>query len=127
MRPRPVDLLRRPTETLDGLSIDFNPRDLIAKWIPSGATDPRSRLHAIYIPTKGRIQHVQDLLDALDGHDVPVFLLPSCPEDIPFEAAWQDRPVQQLSFRDHAPCLSVLQALGRMLKMSEMRSICGRE
>lgn len=103
--------LWRPTESLEGLSIDFNPRDLIETWTPLGAADPRAHLQAIYVPTKGRIQHVKDLLDGLDGHNVPVFLVPSCQEDIPLDPAWQERPVQQLCFRDHTPSLSVLQSL----------------
>lgn len=108
---KPGGPLQRPTQSLDGLSIDFNPRDLIARWTPSGAADPRSRLHAIYVPTKERVQHVQDLLDALDGHNVPVFLLPSGQEDTPIDSSWQERPVQQLCFRDHTRSLSVLQSL----------------
>jgi len=111
MRPRPSDLPRTPTEALDGLSIDFNPRDLVVKCRPSQAADPDSRLDAIFVPTKGRVLHVQELLNTLGGHDVPVFLLPSSPEDIPFGSTWQGRPVQPLSFRDHAACQSVLHTL----------------
>jgi len=108
---KPGSPLQRPTETSDGLSIDFNPRDLIESWAPSGAADRCSHLQAIYVPTKGRIQHVRELLDGLDAHDVPVFLLPSCEEDIPLASAWKGRAVQQLRFRDHAPSLSVMQSL----------------
>lgn len=108
---KPGGPIQRPTESLDGLSIHFNPRDLIARWTPSAAADPSSRLHAIYVPTKGRVQRVQELLDGLDGHNVPVFLLPSSQEDIPLDASWKKRHVHQLYFRDHTPSLRVLQSL----------------
>jgi len=108
---KPGRPLQSPTVSVDGLSIDLNPRDLIARWRSSGAGDPSSRLHAIYVPTKQRVQHVQDLLNVLDGLDVPVFLLPSGHEDIPIDSSCQKRPVQQLCFREHAPSLDLLQSL----------------
>lgn len=103
--------LHRPATPLDRLSTDFNPRDLIAKWDPSRTADPRSQLQAIYVPTKGRIHHVHELLLSLCGYHPPVFLLPSCSEDIPPTSASHERSVQHLSFQNDAASLSAIQSL----------------
>jgi len=111
---KPAGLRRIAAPTLDGLSMDFNPRDLIANWVPSGPLepgDPDSQLQSIYVPTKGRTQHVQDLLDSLRGSHAPVFLLPSCREDTPSGRTPPDPPVHHLCMQDDAECLSVLRSL----------------
>lgn len=104
-------LLRSSRENLAGLSLDFNPRDLVGKWVPSAAASRCSHLEAIYVPTKGRVQYVLDLLHALDGHGTSVFLLPTHPEDIPPDCASRTRPVQHLFLQDDVDPLSVLRSL----------------
>lgn len=106
-----IGSLQRSTEPLDGLSIDFNPRDLIAEWNPSEAAEPRPGLQAIYVPTKGRIQNVQDLLDSFDEHHAPIFLLPSCDEDIPPDHTSHERSIQHLCFKDYAASISMMRSL----------------
>ena len=71
--------------TVGTLTLDFNPRHLIANRKPSlfSPTDDVSCLDAIYIPSKGRNEHIFNLLGSLSDIKTPIYLLPSSGDDLP--------------------------------------------
>lgn len=86
----------------DRLSLDFNPCDLV--FAPSQsqlsvAEHGDTGLHAIYVPTRCRAEHVSRLLRSLSGTSVPMYLLPTLGSDVPAVMPVDPR-VEQLSVQD---------------------------
>ena len=94
---------REATQARENLSLDFNPRDLVTTCAPSKLSSTRGEqkeLDAIYIPTKGRPEQVSRLLSNLRASRVPVYLLPSAPNDIPTGRPPEGLHLEELSFLD---------------------------
>lgn len=95
------------------LSLDFNPRDLVA-FCPGGALPVGAAVHsdldAIYVPTKGRRDYLLQLLPDLRLAGAPVFLLPTSESDVPVDHWFAGQRLDCLCVRQNG-FLEVLHAL----------------
>jgi hypothetical protein len=69
----------------ESLSLDFNPRELVARYTPSCRPEAgdAAELQAIYVPSKSRSQNVSRLVARLPDIGVPIYLLPTADDDVP--------------------------------------------
>ncbi len=89
--------------TRNALALVFNPRGLVVNWTPPErlpAGDANAELHAIYVPTRFRAEHVSRLLAELPNHGTSIYLLPTLGSDLPSTLSASYPHVEHLSFQD---------------------------